>query len=57
MENDFLYKLAIGIQVSLIVRLFISMGSHGLYYFYWYLMAVISIVILNQANLLESNAK
>lgn len=45
MEKGFLYKLAMGIQISLIVRLFISMASHGLYYFYWYTMAAISISI------------
>lgn len=45
MEKDFLYKLAMGVQVSLIVRLFISMASHGLYYFYWYIMAAFSIIL------------
>jgi len=55
MEKDFLYKLAMGIQVSLIVRLFISMGSHGLYYFYWYVMAALSITILKTAESLEED--
>ena len=44
-ENSFLYKLAVGLQISLIVRLFVSLGSHGLYYFYWYIIAALSISI------------
>jgi len=55
MENDFLYKLAMGIQISLIVRLFISMASHGLYYFYWYVMAALSIAILKIVESLEED--
>ncbi len=50
MEKGFLYRLALGVEVSLIVRLFISMASHGLYYFYWYIMAALSIMILRFAN-------
>ncbi|MGC9337897.1 MAG: O-antigen ligase family protein [Candidatus Cloacimonadia bacterium] len=46
LEEDFLYYLVMGIQVSLIVRLVISMASHGLYYFYWYLMAGLSIILI-----------
>ncbi len=42
MEKSFYFYLVTGLQVSLIVRLFISMGSHGLYYFYWYILAAIS---------------
>lgn len=42
MEKSFYYLLASGIQASLIVRLFISMASHGLYYFYWYTLAAMS---------------
>lgn len=45
--NSFLFYLAQGILVSLLVRLFISFGSHGLYYFYWYVMAFLSILIKN----------
>lgn len=55
MEKDFLYKLAMGIQVSLIVRLFISMGSHGLYYFYWYVMAALSIAVLKIVKTMPEN--
>jgi len=57
MENDFLYKLAMGIQISLIVRLFISLASHGLYYFYWYVMAALSIVILKTVESMAENVK
>lgn len=45
MDDGFLYHLALGLQVSLIVRLFISMASHGLYFFYWYLIAAVSAAI------------
>lgn len=44
-QENFLYSLALGVQISLLVRLFISFASHGLYYFYWYIMAFISILI------------
>jgi O-antigen ligase len=43
-QNEFLYKLTMGLLISLIVRLIIGMGSHGLYYFYWYLIGAISIM-------------
>jgi O-antigen ligase len=43
-EDDFIMYLMTGVQVSLIVRLVISMGSHGLYYFYWYVMAALIVV-------------
>lgn len=56
MESDFLYKLAIGVQVSLIVRLVISLASHGLYYFYWYVMAAISIALVKMVENMEENA-
>jgi len=53
-ENDkkysFLFYLSLGIQVSLIVRLFVSMGSHGLYYFYWYVLAAVSIALYSIAD-------
>jgi len=53
-ENGFLYKLAVGLQISLIVRLFVSLGSHGLYYFYWYIIAALSIAI---SKLIETMAE
>ncbi|MCP3928438.1 MAG: hypothetical protein GY705_04985 [Bacteroidetes bacterium] len=43
-QGKFLLYLMIGIQVSLITRLVVSMGSHGLYYFYWYVMAALVVV-------------
>ena len=49
-QGDFLYKVALGIEVSLIVRLFVSLGSHGLYYLYWYVMAAFSIAIFTIAR-------
>lgn len=41
-EGRFIKYLAIGIAASLVVRLFISMASHGAYYFYWYVLAAMS---------------
>jgi O-antigen ligase len=45
MKESFLYNLATGLQISLIVRLFVSLGSHGLYYFYWYIVGAMSVLI------------
>jgi len=45
MQRSFYYFLASGMQASLIVRLFVAMGSHGLYYFYWYIMPAMSAAI------------
>jgi O-antigen ligase len=45
MQRSFYYFLASGIQASLVVRLFVSLGSHGLYYFYWYIMPAMSAAI------------
>jgi len=42
-------------MISLIQRLFVSLGSHGLYYFYWYVMAVLSVAILKCVENLSSN--
>jgi hypothetical protein len=53
MEDHFLYKLAQGLQVSLIIRLFISFASHGLYYFYWFVVAALSIIILKMVENIE----
>ena len=54
LQNEFLYKLTLGLLISLIVRLVIGLGSHGLYYFYWYLIAAMSIIVLkNVDNLTE----
>lgn len=43
-EHDLFYYTMLGVQVSLIVRLAISFASHGLYYFYWYVLAGIVVV-------------
>jgi len=45
-EKTFLFYLATGLLVSLVVRLFISMGSHGLYYFYWYVLGAMSAAMI-----------
>lgn len=45
-EKTFLFYLATGLLVSLLVRLFISMGSHGLYLFYWYVIGAMSAVMM-----------
>jgi len=46
MHNHLLFFISQGIMVSLLVRLFISFGSHGLYYSYYYIVAAVSIAIL-----------
>jgi len=46
-ENDFMLKLLLGLQISLMVRLFIGLASHSLYIFYWYFVAALSIVIFD----------
>lgn len=50
LEKSFYFYLATGLQISLLVRLFISMGSHGLYYFYWYIVAAMSAVLVVLVN-------
>jgi len=44
-NNSFMLKLLLGLQISLIVRLFIGLASHSLYIFYWYFVAALSIVV------------
>ena len=41
-----LYYLATGLLCSLLVRLFVGMGSHGLYFFYWYIVIGISAIMV-----------
>jgi hypothetical protein len=43
--NQYLYYTMMGIHLSLIVRLFVSLASHGLYIFHWYFVAAMSIII------------
>jgi hypothetical protein len=43
-KDKFIYYLMLGITVSLITRLVISLGSHGLYFFYWYVISALVIV-------------
>jgi hypothetical protein len=38
--------IIVGLQVSLFVRLFEGWGSHSLYLFYWYVIAALSVIIL-----------
>jgi O-antigen ligase len=44
-KSNFIKYLSLGLVASLAVRLFISMASHGLYFFYWYVVAALSIKI------------
>jgi O-antigen ligase len=44
-ENRYLYFTMMGIHISLLVRLFVSLGSHGLYILHWYFVAAMSIII------------
>jgi hypothetical protein len=57
LENGFFYKAATGMQISLIVRLFISLGSHGLYYFYWYAIAGLSAIMLKAVEEKENEMR
>lgn len=50
-EKTSLYFITTGIVVSLIARLFVSLGSHGLYFFYWYVMAALTAAIARMVNL------
>ena len=45
-QKQFYYYLMLGLQVSLITRLTISLASHGLYFFYWYVIA--SLIVVSQ---------
>lgn len=54
-EDSFLFHLTMGLQISLLVRLFIGMASHSLYFFYWYVIAALSILILENVKKLEEN--
>ena len=53
MQKSFLFSLTIALQVSLIVRLFVCMASHSLYFFYWYIVAPLSFLILAYVKKLE----
>ena len=57
LQNDFLYKLTMGLLISLMVRLGVGLGSHGLYYFYWYLIAALSIIVEKNVDILTSERK
>ncbi|MCG7985947.1 MAG: O-antigen ligase family protein [Candidatus Thiodiazotropha weberae] len=46
--------LSRAVQISLLVRLFVSIASHGLYFYYWYLIAAITILIEINAKKLDS---
>jgi O-antigen ligase len=60
-KNRFIYYLIVGISVSLVTRLVISLGSHGLYFFYWYVIAAIVIVtarlVENDEDTLKENTE
>jgi hypothetical protein len=53
-DNHYLYNITMGIHLSLLVRLFIGLATHGLYILHWYLVAALSIIInklvMNQDN-------
>ena len=51
-KGKFIENLMTGIQVSLVTRLVVSMASHGLYFFYWYVMAAMVVVA---SKLVEQN--
>jgi O-antigen ligase len=41
-----LFSAVMGVEISLFVRLFEGWGSHSLYLFYWYMIAALSVIIL-----------
>lgn len=43
-RDQFLYYISTGFLISLLVRLFVGLGSHGLYFFYWYILGAMSIM-------------
>lgn len=51
-----IYMLNAGFQTSLIVRLFVALGSHGLYFFFWYTEAAASVALLKIAETMSSQA-
>jgi O-antigen ligase len=53
-NNKFIHYLMLGIQVSLLTRLFISIASHGLYIYYWYFIAAI---VISSQYILEKDSK
>lgn len=55
--NCYAKYLCMGLIASIIVRLFISLGSHGLYYFYWYVVAALSTKIAALAEGQDSPKK
>ncbi len=57
MEKSFLYSISIGLQVSLIVRLFVCLASHSLFFFYWYVIGPLSFVIIRNVKQLENDAQ
>ena len=55
-EKKITYQIATGLQASLLVRLFVSLGSHGLEFFYWYVVGALSIVVLKLSGRIASKA-
>lgn len=50
-ENSFLFFITTAILVSLATRLFVSMASHGLYFYYFYVIAALSVAIARIAGI------
>jgi hypothetical protein len=45
-QGKYFYYLATGLLISLLVRLIVGLGSHGLYFFYWYIIAGLSAIMV-----------
>jgi len=56
-DQSFLYYLSVGLQVSLVVRLFVCLASHSLYFFYWYVIASLSFLILENVKRMEEKER
>jgi hypothetical protein len=56
-KKEFIHQLTMGLLVSLVVRLFISMASHGLDFFYWYVVGALSMTVAKLSDKVASNAE
>jgi O-antigen ligase len=56
-DQKFYLLLGQALQISLLVRLFVSVASHGLFFYYWYLIAAMAILLEINADELEAQQK
>lgn len=44
-QNSMWYFICVGLLLSLLVRLFVGLGSHSLYFFNWYVLGILAVHI------------